>query len=53
MIYYTQRELHLDIATEETPQIRAIASKATLELYLSFFLVLCLCMIQEHKSLSE
>jgi len=42
MIYYTQRELHLDIATDETPQIRAIASKATLEHYLSFFLVLCL-----------
>ena len=40
MIYYTLRELHLDITTEETPQIKAIASKSSLDHYLCFFLPL-------------
>lgn len=52
MIYYTQRELHLDITTEETPQTTAIASKSSLDHYLCFFIPLWLSRIQEQKSVS-
>ena len=38
MIYYTQRELHLDIATEETPQIEQLQARPLLNIICAFSL---------------
>lgn len=39
MIYYTQRELHLDIATEGTPQIEQLQARPLLNIISAFSLL--------------